>query len=310
MDMMTNFTTNFRTGDLKLSLPPKPEILDETELTPTDEVKTGESSEVDSNAAYEKAYAEAVEKLETYIRENAPRKVDSPQEAFSVTQDFTVNGQKYYITAKPTYYKAPNGAYYLHDPRNAGSIDEAAKIKIDYSVEAVPENFIRNYVRLQGDVNIDNYGDNPSYWQKAVGNQIVGSENGEKASVPVFRYDYEMLNSHLPSDIIEQFFEQDPEFPEGYRLKDNCKKIELYGNYEPPQYRIIYTDENGKEKEMIFANWASTEGNGIAAHIISDVGVEEKEQRAEKRAQQVEKMTQILKQFGALASIKKSSNIS
>ena len=291
MNMMTNFSTNFKLGDLKLMAPQRKEP--ESEPVPVEGAETTGVDAVDTKAEYDKAYAEAVKKLEAYIRENAPKKVDSPSQAFSVTQDFTVNGQKYFITAKPTYYKGTDGAYYLYDPRNKGSIEDCCKVKIDYSVKQVGENCELASSRNEGDVNIDNFGDDPSYWEKEVGSEVVDLDNGDKLRRPVFRYDYSILNKHLPSDIIEQFFEQDPEYPNGYKLKDNCKKIELV---DDNKYRITYADENGKERQMTFTICCSTKGNGIGADVTRDVDVEEDNKQREERDKRLKEITNNLRE--------------
>lgn len=283
MNMTTNFSTNFKLGDLKLMAPQRKEPAAEPEPAPVEGAETTGVDAVDTKAEYDKAYAEAVKKLETYIRENAPKKVDSPSQAFSVTQDFTVNGQKYFITAKPTYYKGTDGAYYLYDPRlKECSRNDGRDMIIDYSVKQVDQNCFYENSHNEGDVNVDNFGDNPAYWEKRYTKDVpLNDGSGKYKLVDAFRYDYKILNSHLPSDIIERFFEQDPEFPEGYKLKENCKKIELVGNDNPPKYKITYTDENGKEREMTISICCSTEGNGIGAYVTRDVDVEEEKAKRE-----------------------------
>ena len=233
--------------------------------TGTDETKQKE--------AYEKALQEATEELENEFKENY-RNVSNLNEVSPLSKTFEVNGKKYCITIKPTYYKQDDGTYSLYDKNNLS--DKNWEPKFEVNTREILEN-AETPENKKGDVNVDYSCDKPANWKEMFGTpnykEVVDEATGKVKYEPVgdarILYDGTKLKQHLPQDMIDRFFVEDETHKGGYKLAGNVKSVELVSNDSNgnPKYQVTYTDENGNEVSLRFD--VRKYRSGLAAEGIS-----------------------------------------
>lgn len=273
--------TSLNSGIFKLVTPIKLPQEPETTPTETDSVEETPTSGTDElKSDYEQEYNKAVETLNEWLK-NSPSPISSPDEASSFTVRFSSGGKTYWLTAKPTYYKGTDGQYYLHDTtRNGMQSQKGSEGHIEYILEEVPsELYFEGRGEKKGNINIEYPGDEPNNWMSFYGSgKGVVQEDGSILIDDRILYDKKQLESHLPQDIIDQFFVQDADYPDGYKLADNVKSIKLVSDdpTQGPRYKITYIDDDGREKGMTFgvAEMCTADASGkVAQTSLEAIGV-------------------------------------